>query len=205
MLAMVGAGGRGERTRSRPQSRVHAPGDETRWFLLEVVKRDGGPLELLAPLMKPEVRQHMGLDELQGKAVDQFLADMTKRFEDDIIANKEQPNVDWDELFKKMLESENAKFAEFLKSKLTTEQSDRLIGVFVQVRNLRALSNRLVAIDKLGMTPERANQLREDIHRIRMDTIRENDEWARRRIENGNTVQQQEQLEKVRAKIDAAD
>ncbi len=28
-------------------------------FMLEVAKRDGGPLEFLAPLMKPEVRQEL--------------------------------------------------------------------------------------------------------------------------------------------------
>ena len=171
-------------------------------FLSEIAKRDGGPLELLAPLMKPEVREQMGLDPQHAQAADRFLADMTKRIEESIKTNKEQPNAEWQELFKKMLGEENAKFDEFLNKELPAEQRDRLIGIFIQLRNMRALSNRLV-VERIGMTTERAAQLREDIHRIRMETIRENDDWARRRIENGSTVQLQEQFEKMRAKIDA--
>lgn len=198
-------GGRGEGGRNRgpnPDFFLQVMKNDPA-FLTEVVKRDGGPLELLAPLMKPEVREHMGLDAQHAKAVDQFLADMTKRFEENIKANKEQPNADWQELFKKMLEDENSKFDEFLTKELPAEQRNRLIGIFVQLRNMRALSNRLVAVEKMGISAERASQLREDIHRIRMETIRENDDWARRRIENGSTVQLQEQFEKMRAKIDA--
>ena len=172
-------------------------------FLSEIAKRDGGPLELLAPLMKPDVREQMGLEPQHAKAVDKFLADMTQRIEESIKTNQEQPNADWSELFKKMLADENAKFDELLTKELPTEQRDRLIGIFIQVRNMRAFSNRVVAVEKLGISPERAAQLREDIHRIRMETIRENDDWARRRIENGSTVQMPEQFEKVRAKIDA--
>lgn len=177
-------------------------------FLLEVGKRDGGPLELLAPLMKPEVRKLLQLSPEHTAAADKFLADMTKHFQDDITAFKQkpvQPNSELKELFDNRLKTENTSFEEYLKS-LPVEQHDRLLGIFVQYRNLRALSNRVVA-KKIGLNDEESQKLAKDISDIRRDVFQESGEWARRQIQNGKMVVPSEQenneyLNKMRTKID---
>ena len=170
-------------------------------FVLEIVKRDGGSLELLSPLMKPEVRELLGLDAQHAAAVDQFMADMSTRMEQEFKAFKNQPNGNWDELFKKRLEFENKEFDALLKT-LPPEKLDRLIGIFVQYRNLRALGNRVVAVEKLGMPVDKFEKLRGDIHRIRREVTSESDDILRRNAESGNTVQASDHLRKIRKKID---
>lgn len=169
-------------------------------FLLEVCKRDGGPLELLPALMKPEVRMEMELEPQHAAAADKFLADMTKRFTDELNALKQQPNPNLREMFEKRLKAENEEFEKLLAS-LPAEKRERLIGIFVQYRNLRAVSNRVVAIEKLGMTPEQADKLRKDIHQIRMETFREMDDRVRDEVIERGTVQPPN-LRKVRDNID---
>lgn len=169
-------------------------------FLLEVCKRDGGPVELLPALMKPEVRKEMGLDPQHATAADKFLADMTKRFTDELNALKQQPNPNLREMFEKRLKAENEEFEKLLAS-LPVEKRERLIGIFVQYRNLRAVSNRVIAIEKLGMTSEQADKLRKDIHQIRMETFREMDDRVRDEVIERGTVQPPN-LRKVRDNID---
>ncbi len=101
---------------------------------------------------------------------------MTKRFEDEINEHKQDPNTNWIQLFDKRLEVENGEFDKLLKESLPPGARDRLLGIFVQYRNLRALSNRVIAVEKLGMPAEAAAKLREDIHNIRWEVIRPNDE-----------------------------
>lgn len=203
-----GDGGRGER---RGDGRFSADffleAIKRSDFLFEVAKRDGGALELLAPLMKPEVRDLMGLSPEHAAAADKILADMTKHFEEDITAFKQQaqPDAKLKELFDKRLQIENASFEEYL-STLPTEQRDRLLGIFVQYRNLRALSNRLVA-EKLGIDKEDAEKLAKEISNIRRDVFQESGELARRQIQNGKMAplteqQSNEHLNKMRTKID---
>lgn len=169
-------------------------------FLLEVCKRDGGPLELLPALMKPEVRKEMELEPQHAATADKFLADMTKRFTDELNALKQQPNPNLREMFEKRLKAENEEFEKLLAA-LPAEKRERLIGIFVQYRNLRAVSNRIVAIEKLGMTPEQADKLRKDIHQIRMETFREMDDRVRDEVIERGTVQPPN-LRKVRDNID---
>ncbi len=62
-------------------------------FLMEVVKRDGGSLEFLAPLMKPEVRQQLELAQKHAEAIDKFFAEMVKHVADDIEAHQQKPDT----------------------------------------------------------------------------------------------------------------
>lgn len=174
-------------------------------FLMEVCKRDGGPLEFLAPLMKPEVRELLKLSPEHTAAADKFLADMTKHFEEDITEFKKQgkPISELKSLFDERLKTENTSFEEFLKG-LSVEQQDRLIGIFVQYRNHRALSNRVVA-EKAGLGKEDAAKLAKEISDIRRDVVQESGELARRQIQNGKTLnetQNKEHWNKMRTKID---
>ncbi len=99
--------------------------------------------------MHKPVREQMGTDEQFGTKLDSYLADMQKRLDEERKEAEANPSTDWPKLFKERLEKENSSFREFLQA-LPPEQMDRMVGLFVQYRGLRALSNRVIAIERLG-------------------------------------------------------
>ena len=151
----------------------------------EAVRRDGGSLELLPLLRAAEARKEMGLDEDTFKAkLDEHLAEMQKRFDTEIKQAKPERGSDWAKVFSSQLEKENIEFQKLL-DELTDNERDRLIGLFIQARGYRAVSNQLVSA-KLGLTSEQATKKRKEIDNIREETIEASRDRVRRIFDKGD-------------------
>lgn len=155
----------------------------------EAVRRNGEPLELLPLLLLPQARAEIGLDEQQFKPkVDAYMAQMQQRIDEERQQAQEareqgtQP-IDWAKLYAERMEKENEHFEKLL-SQLTASQQERLIGLFVQARGYRAISNRLVS-SKIGMDPTEAANKREMVESIREDVMEKSKDGFQRLFEKG--------------------
>jgi hypothetical protein len=164
-----------------------------RRFIYDAVRRAGGPLELLPLLYIPEVRRELQLDEQVFKTkLDAYMLEMQKRADENRKQAAGQSKSLLGELFKEHLRLENERFQKFL-DELTPTQQDQLIYLFVQARNYRSLSNQLVD-EKMGMTPEEASNIRQEIEEIREQTMDETRDRFRRIFDQGGG---REQFEKI--------
>ncbi|MCC6509444.1 MAG: hypothetical protein IT423_10070 [Pirellulaceae bacterium] len=182
----------------------HRDGGRGSRFIMEAVRRDGGPLELLPLLKNMSVCKEIGLDEQFQTKLNTYQEEMQKRIDEERRSAESNPSTNWPNLFRERLEKENELFQAFM-NEMPAHQRDRLLEIFVQYRNVRALSNRLIAVDKLGMTNDTAAKLKSDINRIRDETIRESMDEMRRLFDrnvqdNGDF---KEHRRKNNAKIDS--
>lgn len=178
-------GGRGDGNHGgghRGQTRWRAR--DSRYFFFEAVRRDAGPLELMPLLLSPEIRNEIGLDKAFEKKLELYTAEMQDRMDAERRALEANPPVNGREVFKQRLAKENERFEKFL-DEMPEERRDRLIGVFVQMRNYRSLSNRLVSENKLGLSREESAKLRKEIDDIREDTMSATRDRLKRIFENG--------------------
>jgi hypothetical protein len=161
---------------------------------------------LLPILRAPEARKEMGLDDDVFKPkLDAYLAEMQKRFDDELKGIQPGRGTDWAKVLSGRMEQENIEFEKFL-DQLTEAQRERLIGLFVQARSYRAVSNRIVAA-KLGLTAEEASAKRKDIDAIREETILQSRDRVRRIFDKGGDPREfekvmQENLKKMDARIE---
>lgn len=163
----------------------------------EAVRRDGGSLELLPLLRMPQALAELGVKEgvkeREFKAeLDAYFADMQKRIDEDAKLAQAGRGVDWGKLLTDRIEKENAQFQEFF-NHLSPEQQDRLIGLFVQARGYRAISNQIVS-SKMGLKADEAADLRKMVETIREEVIRESQDRFRRAFDRGDDFKEFEKL-----------
>ncbi len=181
-------GGRrdGDRDGHRGDMERNGPQGEFR-FLHFLFRRDGNALELLQLLQNKDVQRELGLDEktYQPK-LEQYAQEMQARFEAARKQARDNKDADFEKSMKAWLVTENKEFEKTL-GELSPAQRDRLLGLFVQARNARAVSNRLVA-EKLGLNEQQLSSLRDEIDTIREQSMKEFSERARREFDNGGNL-----------------
>lgn len=172
-------------------------------FLIDAMRRNGGSLEFMPLLLTPEIRQEIGIDDDQFKQkLERFTTELQQKLEADRKAADATPGTNRFQKFSERLAQENVRFEKFI-DELSEEQRDRLIGIFVQLRNYRSLSNPLVSERKLGMNREESTKLRKEIDDIREETMSAARDRFKRIFENGGDLGKlvRENQEKIDARI----
>ncbi len=169
--------------------------------IMDAVRREGGSLEFMPMLMNKDVRKEIGLGDEFDTVMEAHLAAVQKSWEEErqsatSAADKFQPMP-----MKERLAKETERMDKLL-AQLSPEQRSRMIGVFVQWRNFRSVSNRLV-VEKLGMSAEKAAELRQNVENIREEIMDESRDRFRQIFENGgDRAEFQTLVHKNQEKID---
>lgn len=187
-----GEGGRGSRNRGGR-------------FLFEAMRRNGGTLEFLPLLLSPEIRQEIGIDDKEfQRKLERFTSEMQQNMDADRKVAEATPGTDLHKLLSERLAKENDRFEKFI-DELPEDRRDRLIGIFVQMRNYRSLGNRMVS-EKIGMSREESTALRKEINAIRDEIMSAARDSFKRIFEKGGDSAHFEKLvrenhEKIDARI----
>lgn len=166
-----------------PQRGKSQSPESARWRIFDMFRRNGAAPELLMLLVDSKVQSDLKIDQEMPAKLESLRKDFEAQLEQ--IRTVPPSNSRENSPFKKLVEGASRNAEKFLTEELTAEQYKRLLGIFIQVRGYRGLSNKLLA-KEVGIEGDKANELRESIDRFRSEMIEKSSDRVRELFQNGS-------------------